>query len=784
MCHSFLLAESQKVDINRLIKEEKLVASVNCDFDIGSLENIFDSKQYSLARTPSVNPLIITLDFNKDLNFTRQSFYCTHGDYKISLESALTKQDLDSKTGSWIQVMDSANCPDSKLLDSSVIFPGRYLKITVLRTTGDNYVHLNEWSIYADLNVNSINIKSSPIQLNEGNIRFFPKLEITNELYTDVIPTSRETWRPDTDIIIIKDDFFIGANAGEAFIKCTYQNIIDSINVSVTSLRQDTLGDISIEYAELYPNYNYLVDSPNPKIDGKPKLGDTVVWKHHIASISNKTIPFKFTLYNNFEEIFSKDTIISPYDRIVIERKAIWDTIRQEFSAKIERTDGDDFNPDNNTFLYHSDALMVGFWVEETMYNYFLNYQSALKAGSSSWQDWANRHVKRWNKMFADAKYELSPDGVLDRMRIQKVVIVADGSLPLNGGLATNSPDKNDKTVDLQWGFPKQLIDDGGLYTNTNEQSDSNPFFYEGSLLHELGHARYLIDLYGFNVHDNGSGNTIALEEMGGKIIGTQYMPFIANDAVHYTRFKGLMNGEYDRIDEYSAAAMNLITGNRASNGNYNAPANIGSFKQDLPENNIVKFVDSLGFPIANAKVSLYTALPQTDVWYGKYYDNLPDLVVFTDNVGEVNLGRCPFYSTGKIIHGYGFSNAVLLVKLEKFNNFGFAFIESSEFNLEYWKGNKVSANYTTPVKLFVNTSISETAQYPIVNQYNDFITVETLSHETAVSIYNLQGERLSDKSYTGTNIIVDLTNFSSGLYALRIQSEGKAIIKTIVLNK
>ena len=33
------------------------------------------------------------------------------------------------------------------------------------------------------------------------------------------------------------------------------------------------------------------------------------------------------------------------------------------------------------------------------------------------------------------------------------------------------------------------------MYDNHTSQSMDNPFFFEKSLLHELGHARYLIDL-------------------------------------------------------------------------------------------------------------------------------------------------------------------------------------------------------------------------------------------------------------------------------------------------
>ena len=49
---------------------------------------------------------------------------------------------------------------------------------------------------------------------------------------------------------------------------------------------------------------------------------------------------------------------------------------------------------------------------------------------------------------------------------------------------------------------------------------------------------------------------------------------------------------DYTYIDRYSAVALNLIAGHRATEGNQNAPENIGVFMEDLPADTRLNSVD------------------------------------------------------------------------------------------------------------------------------------------------------------------------------------------------
>ncbi len=512
-------------------------------------------------------------------------------------------------------------------------------------------------------------------------------------------------------------------------------------------------ADLDVGWISRLPRLNYVWGSTSPAVEGWPRPGEEVTWRVHVRNWTPEDVPAVSYLWLLDGQELQRGTIDLPASAMVtVDCPWSWTFDRHELTfiidpdnAFLEEEEG------NNNLSVYTNAITVGFYVERSLYEYFHSYQKELGVHANSWEDWAQRHVRRWNQMFASATYPETPEGVLDRIRIDHITVVPDGSLPLAGGLATNTPNLQDRSVDLQWGFPAALVT-SGFYANHRSVSDNNPFYFEGSLLHELGHARYLIDLYGFNVHDNGRGSTVGIKEGGQLIVGTAFMPLVGGDAVHYTPYKGLMNGEYTWIDRYSAVALNLIAGHRATKGNYNAPENIGTFMQDLPFDNCLTVTDEYGVPLAGAQVSIYRATGQPGVWYGKYFDDTPDLLLFADDLGQVYLGRCPFSASGVIVHDYGFSNAVAIVRVAQGER-----VESTDFNMEYWRGHIEVGRYELRVRLIPKSSVG-TAQsdrpqtecalgVAFPNPFNETTALfysTALEGPTELAIFDLQGRLVS----------------------------------------
>lgn len=449
--------------------------------------------------------------------------------------------------------------------------------------------------------------------------------------------------------------------------------------------------DLNVTFIERLPRYNY------DAAKNQPAAGDPVTFVGHIrlwGSTSLAEVGYRWELDGQPVHTGTLSNFQAGTERTVS-----WGWTWQAGSHTIKLV----VDPDgqiaestelNNAIEDRTDALIAGFWVEQSVYDYFALHQHKLGVGSNSWDDWIQRHMRFWNQFCAQAIYPTTPEGVLDRVRIDKIVVVPDGALPLRGGLPSNNPDLGDKTVDLMWGFPATLLN-GSMYTNHTAVSMTNAFYYEGSLPHELGHARYLIDTYGFDVHNTSSHASVQILENGVPVAGSAYMPFVAfGEVLYYNKYGMMMSGGYDQgWSEYDAGALNRIAGQRARCGNYNAPCNIGEYINDLPQRNHLRLLDTLGYPRRGANVRVYQATGGPG-WYGKTFDNIPDLEFTSDNTGYVQLPRNPF-GTQPIRHTFGAATGIMILRVAHQGQIWYRFQEVTDFNIQYWRGNTQDAHYS-----------------------------------------------------------------------------------------
>jgi hypothetical protein len=124
-----------------------------------------------------------------------------------------------------------------------------------------------------------------------------------------------------------------------------------------------------------------------------------------------------------------------------------------------------------------------------------------------------------------------------------------------------------------------------------------------------------------------------------------------------------------------------------------------------LPGENRFRIKDLHGKYLKNAQINVYQSSPNSQTngaAYPKYFDDIPDLVLQTDENAQVLLGHNPFCNTGQIKHEWKvFSNVLFIMRVEYEKKVGYTIIEVSRFNLEYWKGNTELADYEVCVPLF-----------------------------------------------------------------------------------
>jgi len=446
--------------------------------------------------------------------------------------------------------------------------------------------------------------------------------------------------------------------------------------------------DLTVGWIGREPAIPYVWGSTNPAVEGWPAAGSTVTWRAHVRGwvSAPRTVGYRWTV-DGVPVASGTVTVADGTTTVDLPRPWSFARHRIEFEIDTANTFAEE-SEQNNGLEVFSDGLAVGFWVEQSFYDFFRANQAKLGVGSTSFEDWAQRTVAFFNDMSALAVYPETPDGVLDRWRLQKIVVVPDGALPLNGlpddaspgATGATHPDKDDQTVDLQWGYRTATLN---TYRNTRDVTPLNNFYVGYASLHELGHARYLVDIYAWNVRQQSPHFVIDIQENGVPIAGT----YVPTGLAHRTAEQGFMQEHYTYIDRYSAIALNFLAGRRAVMGNYNEPRNFGSFLNDLPAQNRLTIRDQDGTPIPDADVRIYFSVANGESWYATHYDNIPDLTLHTDAAGQVLVGRSPFATNGKVVHAYGMTNGVAIVRVATASKVAYGFLESRLFNLAYWRG-------------------------------------------------------------------------------------------------
>jgi|GEM_PF-2729383 len=507
--------------------------------------------------------------------------------------------------------------------------------------------------------------------------------------------------------------------------------------------------DLDVMFVERTPSYAY---SGNQKW---PEPGETVTFTAHIANrgdVNSSSFLYSWSI-DGVTQTQSAHPGLAAGAEDELEFVWLWEygTHTVQVSLDTENT-VTEVSESNNTITDRTDALSLGIWVEQSFYDFFNDNVFSAGWGGNSFDDWIQRHVEIWNSMFASA-------GMLDRVRVAKIVVVSDGDL----NCQTNVP-ANDLTVDLMWGFPSEQVGVPSpaqcTWWTPRYRDDQSTWDRDMALIHELNHARYHIDLYGFNLYIHArplaedinssvhtlrltdppdfvefqpplyfvidgeilyctsrSGDTFSncsrgvegttprahnsgasvyaatvrvLDGQGNALLGTAALP------VNGTNGASVYDEPYSGIDimdggtgygEYSAYVFNRIAGQRARCGNYNAPCNIGEFLDEIPPHNTIEVRWSNGQPVPNASVEVYRARAFSGVWYAKQYISTPDMQLVTNGNGQVDLGPFPFSESGDIVHGWGYSNGLLLLKITTQAGIEVHFLDVMAFNLAYWKG-------------------------------------------------------------------------------------------------
>ncbi len=716
-----------------------LVASAaSTKLDLGDAKSPFDGDPATLARTDSVNPATFSAEFVRPVTFEHVRLRVIDVKHQWSLAVADSLADLRAKSGSY-RLLVSKRVSTGDTIDARVgRTTAKAVELTLKRLEGDDYVHLFEAEFCQPAKVTGLTIRrvldrrdpTGPKGWVEvggslpAPVQTVVALHARAEAGKTVLPADKElTWEcGDKGIRRFgrEPGSFLVVKPGKHTLTAKYGSYTRTIEVVGTPRKvANREPDLDVLFIEKTPRLNY--DAPN---GGWPKEGQLVKWVAHTMNWGEKPVRARYAWTLDGKVVAEGKVRLRPgtdlgnATKIALPWK--WEQKRHALKFAIEAVDGTSERiAANNQLEIATNAVTIGLWVEQSLWEFMHEHQHRLPTqDGNSFGAWAQRLARQWNGMFDEAVYKAVPHGITERVRIDLIRQTPDFALPLAGGLPSNNPDLRDRTVDMTWGMESGDIGPGTIVAKDHWWSPERaleafakgevqgrrtdpPFWCGLGFIHEMNHARYLVDSYGFNVHsDTGkdpSKWSIKVRDEKGPIMG-RYIPLVG-DLMHSQKFDGHMGGDYWKFSAFEAMCWNRVQGKRARGGNCNSPEVIGEFLQEVPKEVVLKFVDQDGQPMAGAEVVVYRAHGTGEGWYTKVYEDEPVLPRTADSDGQVRYDRTLWSADGKIRHDYGVSQAVALLRVTYKGQHYYLFENVADASLAYNLGQRDSATFWRRVR-------------------------------------------------------------------------------------
>ncbi|MBI2870496.1 MAG: hypothetical protein HYY14_02170 [Candidatus Omnitrophica bacterium] len=360
----------------------------------------------------------------------------------------------------------------------------------------------------------------------------------------------------------------------------------------------------------------------------------------------------------------------------------------------------------NNSLSIGSHDLTISILAERGFCDLFRQTQNLV--GTRSFEDWIKAQFAMWNQRLGEAKFPLTPDGILDRARIDKILILEnlDG---LDGKHMIPGIDPDRQLIDGSWAFrdqdPTNAKGSGGKW---QKFIDKHARGIDWGLVHELTHQLGVIDLYRFNLANPQKGvnlpnHGVRVKDLNGQVIPSEAFAPVRKH-VFFTnpgRMGGGDRGSYPNntyFSSHTAAAMNRHAGMRRGY--------FGEYLFDTPRRNALRIVDKSGRPIGGAQIKLY----QSSRKY-KWVDDVPEIEGVTDDDGTLLLPERPVdpvtTATGHTLRPNPFGqidfvgrNGTMLGRVIKDDREGLFVFMLLDLNMAYWAGETESAVYTLQTSL------------------------------------------------------------------------------------
>ena len=312
----------------------------------------------------------------------------------------------------------------------------------------------------------------------------------------------------------------------------------------------------------------------------------------------------------------------------------------------------------NNRLVDRTNAVSFIILINRSAYNKWSRFPNTW--GSYCFEDWLRHHVNLMHKKFRESVHPLTPNGILERIRIDAIKIQADGEWRESIRSVTAPAG-----WDSQWDFTG--------YRPTVKYCKEDDW----SLLKGWGSELGLIDIHLLDTESGNAGNMVRDDDGIPILLG------------YRTPIVGMMGEPGDvTFSEHSAHALNLQKGRRRG---YR-----GDYLYDIPVKNFIQVLDLAGELVPDVQVTVYQQRSGHVV-------NRRTQTAVTDRKGLVLLSnRNATYGVTE----QGFTqrdnpfadidvmgaNGLFFLVLKARGVTDYQWLSIADLNLAYWRGNKEKA--------------------------------------------------------------------------------------------
>jgi hypothetical protein len=425
--------------------------------------------------------------------------------------------------------------------------------------------------------------------------------------------------------------------------------------------------DVDVTYIDILPHYKYTDTKNNHDV------GDPVTFVAHVKLYRSPGENAGYRWYLDGMTMGAGNSYLEPDRDNTISLDWIWDGLPHEIMIRLDPGDVLAEESEENNIRYDfTTGLTVGIAVERSLVESFPAFQRDLGIGSISFEDWFQRQIKIWNLILMEKAGELKSDRLIDiKDRVRGVLsYYEDGSLR-----NCNCP-LDWKEVDMLWG---KLATELGSYAQEKWK-----WFYEGSLPHELSHARYLPDTYIYNLS---ADDVHIVDDSGSLVTQTDYLPPFSWNLAYYDKNYGMMGGDYSgRYSLFNAYLFNRAAGRRALGCNTNGCCahDTDWDLADYPQTFVLKILHLDGSPWDGARLDVYK---REGHYSGVSVNNTVDYTLFTGAGGRAELPSSVFTKSS-----YEF---ILKISSPDEKKREYRMVENTDFHMAFWQGVTEEYEYT-----------------------------------------------------------------------------------------